>query len=63
MPQDGFTALMLAARRGGTEAVSVLVGAGAALDVVSKTVLAACCVQWMQGGGRRMPWGALGGGG
>ena len=39
VPQDGWTALMWAAERGHAEAVSVLVGAGAALDVRDKEVL------------------------
>ena len=39
VPQDGSTALMLAALNGHTEAVSALVGAGAALDAVDEVGL------------------------
>ena len=58
--RDGKTALMLAADGGHTETVSVLVGAGAALDVVDKMVLVPCLVQYTQGEGGWL--GALGGG-
>ena len=45
VPQFGWTALMYAAKYGHTKAVSVLVGAGAALDAVDKVGLcrAAAC--------------------